>query len=274
MKIAILGPKGTFSESASLFYEEKTNNNFEHVFFNNIDQTFNAIGPNCDIGIIPIENTLDGYVQQSLDSLLNLDLEIIDEVQIPVKFSLTSNCKNKDEIRRIYVQFKAHGQCLKFTNSFNDVEIITTQSNTESYNLFKADNSKSCAIIPSHIFEKNDKYFSIDDVTDSDSNFTRFIILRKKTSRQDLIVDKKIKVSLFIIPNNDRAGILYEILENFYKNKINLISIMSRPTKVNLGTYNFYIELMDSFNNKDVILKTLENISNDYNIKVLGIYSI
>lgn len=273
MKLAILGPKGTFSESAAIFYQSKNDKDFEHVFFPTINETFSAIGSNCDAGIIPIENTLDGYVQRSLDSLHDLDLEIIDEVAIPVQFSLVSNCVNKDDIKKIYVQFKAHGQCLKYINNLTGVEIITTESNVESLNLFLQDTNNSSAVIPSHMYFENDNCFSIENITDSNSNFTRFIVLKKRDNLLNIYENKNIKVALFIISNTDRPGILYEILATFNENNINLNSIMSRPTKINLGTYNFYIELTNSYSQKDVILNTLNKLDEIYELKILGIYS-
>lgn len=273
MKIAVLGPSGTFSESALNAYITKTNLEHERIFFSSIPATFKAIGKECEIGIVPVENTLDGYVQRSLDMLLEEGLSILDEVIIPIKFSLISNVKNKEDIKKIYVQFKANGQCLKFINSFNDVQIINTQSNTESYNLFIEDNKDSCAIIPNHMLFNNGFYF-IEDVTDSTNNFTRFFIIEKeKTDKISKSISKeKVKASLYIMPEVDRSGLLYEILKVFNDSNINLSSIISRPTKKNLGTYNFYIELSFLNTKLDSIINTLYLFEHKYNIKILGIY--
>lgn len=270
MKIAVLGPSGTFSESALNEYLIKTNKDFERAFYNSIPLTFLAIGKECEIGIVPVENTLDGYVQRSLDMLLEQDLKIIDEVIIPIQFSLITNVKYINDIKKVYVQFKAHGQCLKFINSLSDVEIVTTQSNTESFDLFKADNSKSCAIIPNHLYYDNG-HIGIENVTDSKNNYTRFFIIQKEQMQIET-VNNELRISLYVIPNTDEAGLLYKILENFSKNKINLCSIISRPTKKNLGTYNFYIEISSNINDKTTILKTLDKMKTTYNIKILGIW--
>ncbi len=270
MKMAVLGPQGTFSESALKKYEEIRGHTFEKEFYNSITATFFAIGENCDIGIVPVENTLDGYVQRSLDMLLEQDLHIIDEVIIPIKFSLISNVKEKLDIKKVFVQFKANGQCLKFLNSLSDVQIVTTQSNTESYELFLANSENSCAIIPNHMFVENG-YFAIEDVTDSINNYTRFFVVKKDSS--DTLISKNIKVSLFILSSEDKPGLLYSILEKFYRNKINLCSIISRPTKKNLGTYNFYIELSGTFEEKDIIKNTLKELNLEYSLKIIGIYN-
>lgn len=274
MKLAILGPKGTFSENAALKYEKNIKTSFDKVFYKSIPLTFLAVNNECDIGIIPVENTLDGYVQRSLDLLLEFDFNIVDEVAIPVQFSLVSNCQNKNEIKKLFVQFKAHGQCLKIINDLQNIQVITTQSNMESFNLMQNCNDYSCAIIPKHMYSKKDKLFSIENVTDSDNNYTRFFIIEKNSENYNLLKDKKIKVSLYVLPKSDESGILYKILEQFYTNKINLCSIMSRPTKKNLGTYNFYIELIGEYYEKQTILDAINCLRLQYDIKVLGIYSV
>ncbi len=272
MKLAILGPKGTFSESAAIKYQSTQDLDFEKVFFNTIPHTFKAVNTDCDYGIIPIENTLDGYVQRSLDLLLELDLCIIDEITVPVKFSLISNITKPSEIKKLYVQFKAHGQCLKFIESLSDdVEIIITDSNTESLEQFSNDESNCCAIIPAHLYNEN-KFYGIEDVTDSKNNFTRFFIITK--AQRKFIQNKEhLTGSLYVIPDTDRPGMLYEILENFSKNSINLSSIISRPTKQNLGTYNFYIEISGHISELEKIQETIKALKLQYNIKVLGLYS-
>lgn len=273
-KLAVLGPKGTFSENAAIEYEKTINKTFDKQFYNSIPLTFSATGNDCELGIVPVENTLDGYVQRSLDLLLELDLQIVDEVIIPVQFSLVSNCKNKEDIKNIFVQFKAHGQCLKVINELKDANIKTTQSNTQSFELLKKSYENSCAIIPSHRYKDIKNTFSIENATDSQNNCTRFFVISKIKQNVNLAYDKQIKVSLYILPSSDRAGMLYEILEKFYKNDINLCSIISRPTKKDLGTYNFYIELIIEHNKHNSVLNTINELNKEYNIKVLGMYNI
>ncbi len=271
MKIAVLGPTGTFSESALVKYEKVTGKSFDREFYNSIPATFFAVGKDCDLGIVPVENTLDGYVQRSLDMLLEQDLHIIDEVIIPIKFSLVSNLKVESDIKKVFVQFKASGQCLKFLNSLNNVEIVTTQSNTESYELFLKEKENSCAIIPHYMLVPNG-CFHIEDVTDSTNNFTRFFVVQK--ANEVACKSKNIKVSMYILSNEDKPGLLYSILEKFYKNKINLCSIISRPTKKNLGTYNFYIELSGKYEEKGIIENALEELTSEFSLKILGIYNV
>jgi prephenate dehydratase len=94
----------------------------------------------------------------------------------------------------------------------------------------------------------------------------------KKLSRPDESDSDKIRVPAYIIPKDDHPGILFEILRSFYEKSINLISIMSRPTKQEMGTYNFYVEIEGEPSQSEMILETLSDISKQNGIKLLGIY--
>ena len=133
MRISVLGPEGTFSDSAAKKYIESAGIDAEIVYCPTIDEAFEEVGNGCDIAIVPIENTLDGYVQRTLDLLLELPVHIQTEVTIPVRFSLVANADKKEDINRLFVQFKSAGQCRGFVSSLNLEGVVTTESNMISY---------------------------------------------------------------------------------------------------------------------------------------------
>ena len=283
MKIAVLGPEGTFSDKAYLEYAahlEPQGEKLTPEYYPTIDEVFEAVCPgDCHIGIVPVENTLDGYVQRTLDLLLEKQVHIIDENLVPVHFSLVGNVSALEEITKLYVQFKSNGQCRHFINSLKNIKIVTTESNMESY-YSVGDEQGAAAIVPKHIAQKEQGRFVVDSVTDSDKNHTRFLVITKgdvDSKRVESVKewrdDTKVRIPVYIMPNTERPGILFEILKTFSDNQINLISIMSRPTKQELGTYNFYIEIDGYHSQLEVILESLEHIKSFNNIKVLGIYS-
>jgi prephenate dehydratase len=245
----------------------------------------------CPLGIVPIENTLDGYVMRTLDLLLEKDVHIIDENMVEVQFALVGNVSRLEDIDTLYVQFKASGQCRHFINDLKNVKIVITESNMESYYSIK-DTAGVAAIVPAHIVENIKDRFVLENVTDADYNHTRFVIfeqgafdVKKYSSNQaesvhsmgligdKVKVDEKVRIPVYIMPAVDRPGLLYDILRRFYENDINLISIMSKPTRQELGTYNFYIEIDGLYRRLDAILDTLNQIKVYNDIKILGIYS-
>lgn len=312
MKIAVLGPEGTFSDKAYLEYSQSYRRNhtvsdLTPVYCATIDDVFRAVcvkpgqsetEPVCEIGIAPIENTLDGYVQRTLDLLLEEDICILDETMVPVQFSFVGNVTDLSEVRKLYVQFKTNGQCRQFISSLKNVEIITTESNMTSYYML-ADEIGAAAIVPRHIADTETKRFVIKNVTDAAKNETRFVIFNHEningeqcnvkeglnsilqqqyarkfpnTEQAQQFAQLKIRMPIYIMPAVDRPGILFDILRRFYDNRINLISIMSRPTKQGMGTYNFYIEVDAFYEQLDIILDTLRQIQVYNDVKVLGVY--
>lgn len=287
MKIGILGPEGTFSDKAYMEYEKKIGQQLEGEYFQTIDEVFEAVCSSdedkdaelCQLAIVPIENTLDGYVQRTLDLLLEKDVCIIDENKVAVQFSLVGNVTSLEEITTLYVQFKANGQCRQFINSLKDTKIISTESNMESY--YRLGEEKgAAAIVPHHIAVKEKDRFVVENVTDSDHNHTRFLVIKKGQARDNKAINQptnpeskiRVRVPIYVMPVGDRPGMLFEILQNFNDRRINMISIMSRPTKQELGTYNFYIEIDGSLERLDIILETLQDIRKSNDVKILGIY--
>jgi len=264
-KVSVLGPKGTFSDLACQKYMTKNEN--EIIYLPSIEASVEALSY-ADYAIVPIENTLDGYVQQTLDLLLEKEVYVIDEIYVPVQFSLIANVTKLEEIKKVYVQFVAKGQCHKFLKHLNTDKLIITESNMESFSLVQKNEIGDAAIIPFHMVNHFNG-FKIDNVTDSSENYTRFFILSK--SLQQIKTDET-KVSIVVNPIVDRPGLLFDILGIFKKYEVNLISIMSRPTKTEMGNYLFYIEMKSKTLDQNKIDQALNEIQKEFKIKVLGIY--
>lgn len=280
-QIAVLGSEGTFCDSASVAYGQRRAQNFSETFYPTFEDTFHAVGEDCPYGILPIENTLDGYVQRTLDLLLECEqqqLRIVDEITVPVQFSLVARTRSFEKIRRLYVQFKANGQCRKMIQKMPQVKIITTENNVESYEKLLAGKDGDAAIIPHHLYQSSRFSFGIEDVTDRSNNYTRFVILRhgeRSWPKDCPHQGKTVKAALYFLPEeDDKPGLLHEFLSEFSTRKINMISIMSRPTKRKIGTYHFFVEVNAPLTDWTFLLETFETLKKQYPIEVLGIYPV
>lgn len=269
-KIAVLGPKGTFTDIATCKYIDHMHLDAERAFYSTMRKTFSAVGTDCNYGVIPIENTLDGYVQIILDLLATSELKVIHEIVLPIRFAFVANCAKIDEVETIYVQFKSENQCTEFLETFEGIDIITTASNSQSYNNLLKDQSKAAAIIPMHMLE-GDHFFSLvkEDVADSLDNHTRFIVISKELN-EEVEVDKQWKTSIVVTGDNDRPGLLADILGLFSSNDINMKSIMSRPTKSGLGNYNFFIDIDGCYQKDPDVRAAISHVLDKYQIKILG----
>lgn len=152
MKIAVLGPKGTFSESAGIQYLKERKTEGEILYFSSIGETVKSLRyPSVDLAVVPLENSSDGYVQETLDLLLKEEVCIVNQVEIPIRLKLMGNVDSLEGIRNLYVQFKAKGQCRNLIRSLKGVSLIVTESNVDAFLRLKACRPGDAAIVPSHL---------------------------------------------------------------------------------------------------------------------------
>jgi prephenate dehydratase len=269
-RIATLGPKETFSDMATQLYIKTENVPCEVSYFPSLTETFKAIGKDCDVGVLPIENLSEGYVQVVLDHLISTNLVVIAELLLPIKFSFVGQCDDLSTLTDLYVQFVAHGQCSEFIHSLENVKLHTTQSNIESLLLAQQKGDGAGAIIPQHALEMAGKnYFVKENVTNYENNQTRFLVLSGK--EQPRLADKVYKTTIVVRNDNDCPGVLGNIVNAFAKQKVNLTSIMSRPTKSQFGKYHFFIDI-DGHQEDENIKHAFELIRSEYPLTIIGSY--
>jgi prephenate dehydratase len=272
-KIAVLGAEGSFSSIAAKKYiEKRIGDKYKPVFYQSFNMVADSVGKECDLAVIPVENSLDGYVHIVLDILTRIDLYICSEIILPVEFSFVGNAEKLEEINKVYIQFKTQGQCTNFIKKLNGTKIFTTESNTESLEMVKYGIEGEGAVIPRHLFKSASNFkLRIDNITDGEKNETRFIVLSNKENKKKE-EGKKYKSSIIIIDTIDRAGVLSEIINEFSDRNINLTSVISRPTKMKLGKYHFFIDIEGNCYEDENLKEALENIKKKNKIKILGSY--
>ena len=281
MKIGVLGPKGSYSEKAAKQWitERKSKNTVSLEYYNDIPDTISAIvDRTVEIGVVPIENSIEGSVGITLDMLLENDLNIIGEIVVPIEHCLLSKGALSG-IRIILSHPQALGQCRQFIKThFENVEIRTTGSTSHAAKL--ANEFDEMAAIASR--ESAQMYgldILIPNIQDRKENHTRFIAIEAhdgvivETGTKSSSLDN-FKTSIIVYLKKDRPGALYELIGEFAKRDINLTRIESRPSKRELGDYIFYIDFVGHIN--DAIIKdALDNITlNVGMLKILGSYPI
>lgn len=268
--IAALGPSNTFSEIAAHMYVARSVPDAQIELYPTIKKVFTSIGRKCEIGILPIENMLDGYIPQVLDLLLHSRLTIIDELLVPVHFSFAANCKTIEEVKRVYVQFVSQGQCSDFIEQFpQGVEIVTTESNGESLERLRAGDFDEGAVIPTHALNAYTFPLIINNINDYLENKTRFIVIAEQ--EQAFCDDLRYKTSIAILEGTDRPGMLSDMLSAFASRNINLHSIISRPTKESMGKYHFFIDI-EGYARDKLIQEALADVRKCGFVKLIGSY--
>ncbi len=279
MKLSVLGPAGTFTDAAAKAYlKTQPGTTVTLDYHPTFDQVYQAVSGD-NLGLLPLENQLDGYVSATLQRLQTADVTEIGEVTIPVNFGLVANVANLNQIKRIYVQFKTEGQCQNLLSQLPSVQIITTSSNMISLEKFQTGEIGDAAIVPQS--EMSGLQFPLmkNHVADQDDNSTRFIIFKSQPANLNELSKQTLdtnhfKAPLFVTPSfNDQPGTLYKILGYFAKAKLNLITLMSLPTKTELGVYSFYIEVSGTRDQQEEIFATLTELASIYHVHLLGFYA-
>ncbi len=265
MRIATLGPEGTFSNEAALKYSK----NAQIVFQKTIWDVFEAVKlKNADLGIVPIENSIAGTEGLTLDSLMEFDLLIVGELLLDVKHNLASQ-GSISEIKTIYAHPQAHAQCERYLReNLPQAEIIHTSSNGKSAELLsKSGKNDKAAIIPKLAAAKYGLKIIKEAIQDSRFNVTRFLVIGSECPKKT----GKDRTSIAIYPQVDRPGLLYELLGQFAERRINLTKIESRPSKGKLGDYLFFID-MQGHKDEKRLKDAFAVIEKSFLLKVLGSY--
>lgn len=270
-KLATLGPEGTYSELAALKYIRSKNEAYDLKYFGSIKRVLSSVGDDCDLAVLPIENFSEGFVSLVLDHIIDSDLTIVSEIILPIQFSFVTNASDISKVTQLFVQFVAKGQCSDYLEKLDDVDIISTESNIESLNMVINGLDNSSAIVPSDSFKRDEFITVVENVNDYINNQTRFLVLSKNRRDTKASLISNWKTSLVILDDHDRPGLLAEILTSFASRNINLTSIISRPTKIEFGRYNFLIDVSGHSEDKS-LSEAIREVSHIAKIKNMGSY--
>ncbi|MFW9827676.1 MAG: prephenate dehydratase [Candidatus Thorarchaeota archaeon] len=245
-KIGYLGPKGTFTHQAALDFFPKAGSEF--INFVNSSEVFENIEKGTiDYGVIPIENSLQGTVRETLDLLIEKNLIIYGEIELRIVQNLIT-LQNSD-LSKIKTVF-SHPQAFAQTNiwiktNLPNVELVNVNSTAEAVRKVNELQDETCAAIGTEFSSKvYDVKVLNTNIEDNPLNFTRFLIISKKENEQK---DGKIKTSVVFVTKHT-PGALYRALKLYAEANINLLKIESRPRRKGRWEYIF---LMDFEGDKD-----------------------
>ena len=248
MRVALLGPEGTYTHQAAKKYFGE----FEPDFCSTIREVFES---ETEIKFVPVENSLGGGVSDTIDLLRKNGDKITAEVVLPINHALISD-SNLGEIETV----KSHPQALAQSEeiiSEHGWEKVETDSTAKAVEEIEEGEAALASEIAAEI---NDKPILETAVQDTETNTTRFFVLNGEPEPEE-------KASIILEPGEDRPGLLHSMLSCFAGHQINLSHIQSRPTKKGLGEYFFYVEAEAADKRLDKAVQCLETYGD---IKVLG----
>lgn len=253
MRVAVLGPKGTYTHAAADEYFES----YDPVFCAGLAAVFDA---EADARVVPFENSLGGGVSQSIDLLRERDVEITGELLLPIEHCLCSREADLSTVRAVRSHPQALSQCRSLIeeHGWETIEAPSTAAAARDLEPGEA------AIASTLAAREWGLQVHAENVQDVDSNVTRFLVL-------DGPVRPGEKTSMILEPGEDRPGILRNMLGCYSGHGINLSYIQSRPTGRGLGEYYFYIEA-EAGRGEDALERALQCVRTYANVNVLGSY--
>ena len=237
MKIAYQGEPGAFSEAAA----RQVNADAHLIPCRAFEDVFEAVkGGPANYGVLPIENSIGGSIHRNFDLLLEHELPIFGEVELPVVHHLLAFPQTTmEKVRRIYSHPQALAQCDRFLRTLTGVEVIATYDTAGSAKLIADQKMEDAAAIASaraaDVFGLKAIRTSIQDY---EHNITRFLIIGRRPL-SDAAPDKTTIV--FTLPNE--PGVLFKALSVFALRGIDLTKLESRPIPKRKWEYLFYVDL-------------------------------
>ena len=266
-RVAYLGPAGTFTEGAALLYAPHS----ELVACPTVVAVAAAVAAGqAQEGVVPIENSLEGSVTDTLDLLIHeSSLFIRQELVLPIEHCLLVRPDTREtDIQVIYSHPQALGQCRGFLESrFPHADVVAALSTAAAAEQLQR-SQNSAAIGTLRAAELYNVEVLAQGIQDNPSNVTRFVVL----GHTDHPPTGDDKTSLCVSFDEDRPGLLYTTMGEFARRSINLAKVESRPTKQSLGRYIFIIDL-NGHREDPVVKEALDGLRSQVSaLKIFGSY--
>jgi prephenate dehydratase len=271
-RIAFLGPEGTFCEQALLTQDDL--NGAELVPYETIPDAIAATTSGAvDLGFVPIENSIEGTVNVTIDVLaFEAELQIQREVVLPIQMGLlAAPGVGLDDVRRVVSFPVASAQCRGFlARELPNVVVEASNSTAEAAQILgKSKDPHTAAIGPLLSGELYGLEVLASDIEDHPENATRFVALASEGIPAPTGHDK---TSIVVFQRTNAPGSLLAILQEFAARGIDLNKLESRPTKKGLGEYCFMLD-MDGHIGDEIVADCLRELRlSKADVKLLGSY--
>jgi prephenate dehydratase len=270
--VGYLGPPGTFTEEALLGQSDLAQGKL--VSFGSVSEVLAATQQGeIELGFVPMENSIEGTVNVTLDHLIfDHDLFIQREVIIGVHLQLLAPAGlSLDSISKVISFPVASAQCRGFlAKKIPNVEVIASNSTSEAASKISQNKLKNtAAIAPALCAKLHNLEIIAKDIEDHKGNETRFVAVARSTIAPPTGHDK---TSIVCFQDADRPGNLHTILGQFAARGINLTKLESRPTKKGLGDYCFVVDLEGHISD-EIVADCLRELHAELrSVKFLGSY--
>ncbi len=263
--IGFLGPEGSFTHQACI---RKFGSSLPFKSMHTIEDIFKAVEKKeCDYAVVPVENSSEGGVNDTLDMFIDSHVYICSEISMPVHHNLMNKTGDITKIKKVYSKLQVFEQCRHWIlNNMPHVELVEVSSSSKAA-CMAAEDGQSAAIASDICADMYGLVIVSRSIEHNANNVTRFVILSTeypKPTGHD-------KTSLVVFMK-DKVGALYDMLLYFKSHDLNLTRIESRPSKRRPWEYYFYIDFIGHCDKPKVrdLIKNLKDHCES--VKILGSY--
>ncbi|QSG01539.1 prephenate dehydratase [Natranaeroarchaeum sulfidigenes] len=261
MKAVTLGPEGTYSHRAAGSVADVVE------FRESVTAIVEAVADGqYDRGVVPIENSIEGSVTESLDVLADNELAVIKEIVTPIRHALLAQ---DETFETVASHSQALAQCREYlSEQYPDVGLEAVASTARGVEIAREDATVAGIAHPDN--SGNGLQVLAEDIQDRTSNATRFFVVAPVEDR----TQAGGKSTFIVYPNDDYPGLLLDLLEPFADRDINLTRVESRPSGERLGDYVFHIDIAAGLyeDRTEQALADIDELAADGWIRRLGSY--
>jgi chorismate mutase/prephenate dehydratase len=265
LKIAYLGPEGTFSQAAAL---KAFGSSVTTLACSTIDEVFRTVeARQADFAVVPVENSTEGAVGRTLDLMLVTPLSAVGEVQLEVHQNVMSHAKSLAEVVRVYSHSQSLAQCNGWLNAnLPRAERVPVASNAEAAR--RAAGDRDAAAIAGEMAARiYDVPVLARHIEDDPNNRTRFLVI----GAQSVPPSGRDQTSLVMSAPN-RPGAVHALLGPFAKHGVSMTRFESRPSRMGRWEYYFFVDLVGHEKDPNVAAALAELRELAPFVKLLGSY--
>lgn len=265
MEVLTLGPAGTYSHRAATAIAEDE----DIAFTESVTTIVESIASGqYDRGVVPVENSIEGSVTESLDAFTEYEVAVVREIITPIKHALLAQ---DDSFEVVASHAQAIAQCRSYLEAnYPDVDREAVASTARGVQRARDDSRIAAIGHPANADSDEDLLVLAEDIQDRTSNATRFLVVAPMKERSEA----GSKTSFIVYPNLDYPGLLLELLEPFANRDINLTRVESRPSGERLGDYVFHFDIAAGLYEERTqkALESIEDIAANGWVRRLGSY--
>lgn len=272
ISVAFLGMRGSYSHLASRQFAKHYKELLIELSCESFDQVFAKVkSGEADYGVLPLENTTSGSINEVYDLLQHTDLALVGELAYPIKHCvLTSGNAELAQIDTLYSHPQVIQQCSHFIQRLDKVHIKYCESSSHAMQLVARLNKPNIAALGN---EDGGKLYGLNviktDIANQQNNITRFIVLAREAVQVSPQVQTK---TLLLMTTSQQAGALVDALMVFKKHGIRMMKLESRPIYGKPWEEMFYVELEANIHSENMQSALVELAQVTSYTKILGCY--